>query len=162
VHAPQGTPRPSSGHWGVASRYKAQLPLSPARRPLPAAQPRYRRRPGRQPRRAAALAGCAPSQPGHHLSLPLPKLANRPSPLHRAPSPAYTGSRGRPSLAAGGLFAGATTARSNASNRPLVALRSFPHPSPAKNAGDLAGIAKPAPAGRPEGHIANNEFFSGA
>jgi hypothetical protein len=67
--------------------------------------------------------------------------------------------RSRPSLAAGELLAGATTALSNTPNQPLVVPRPFPHPSPAKSRRTLPEFYSTAPASRAQDHIAKRRFF---
>jgi hypothetical protein len=67
--------------------------------------------------------------------------------------------RGRPSLAAGELLAGATTALSNTPNRPPVVPRPFPHPSPAKSRRTSPEFYSTALASRAQDHIAKHRFF---
>jgi hypothetical protein len=93
------------------------------------------------------------------------QLANTPSRTHRSfPLPwlrrwprCLAGNR--LTAAAGELLTGATTALSNAPNRPLVVPRPFPHPSPAKSRRTSPEFYSTAPASRAQDHIAKRRFF---
>jgi hypothetical protein len=143
----------------LARRYKAPLPLRPARRPPPRGQPHGHRRHGRPPGRAPRPTGCFPQ-----LNHPTPSLV-RVDARRLAPPPH------RAALALHWTATAAATpgcrcaARQrvplpNSGAPPLLGgLGDLSGPSPANPAAGPAGIlAGAAPAGR-EDYIARRRFL---